>query len=228
MIDSLKAQEKALFSEWRAIRSDLVTDGIVDESAWLATSPRILLVMKEVNSDGRGNWDLVDEILKTGNRAPTWDVVTRWLRALRDRGAPRPWIEMEKVDQPMRQDVLRSIAVMNIKKSPGGHTANDAELSTAATKDRELLRRQFFLYEPDLAIGCGKVVVDELDRDGFVDTDRHSKWQSTSRGVWYREYLPGKFLIEYQHPEARTAPYILHYPLVEAVNEIRSKHGLAW
>ena len=51
-------------------------------------------------------------------------------------------------------EVLRSICVINLNKSPGTHTTKIAKLKKVATEDAVLIRSQYAIYDPDLTI-CG-------------------------------------------------------------------------
>lgn len=223
---SIVEKEDALFAEWRLTRPDLVSDGVVDEAAWLASRPKVLFLLKEVNSEGKGNWDLREEIIRTGIRSETWDNVTRWVIGIRSPEADPRWDELKTIDRERRVQTLRSIAAMNLKKSPGSHTTVPGELVRAAASDKNFIKRQFFLYEADIVICCGKTVAEAIDL--IVDCNPESRWTETSRGVPYREYMPSKFLVESPHPEARVADYLLIYGLLDALTEIRRKHSTSW
>jgi hypothetical protein len=223
---SIAESEDALFAEWRLTRPDLVTDGVVDEVSWAASRPKVLFLLKEVNSDGKGNWDLREQIIRTGIRSETWDNVTRWTIGIRSPEAAIRWDALPKINERLRVQTLNSIAVMNLKKSPGSHTTVPGELKRAAASDRKFIERQFFLYEADIVICCGKSVADAIHP--IVSCNPENRWTETSRGVPYREYMPSKFLIEYPHPEARVADYLLLYGLLDAVIEIRRIHSRNW
>ena len=44
---------------------------------------------------------------------------------------------------------------MNLKKSPGGATSEPKALAAAARADKDYIRRQYSLYDPDITI-CGE------------------------------------------------------------------------
>ena len=115
-----------------------------------------------------------------------------------------------------RREMLRAIAVINLQKSL--HIENPKKNSAV---NKEYWNQQFALYEADIIVCCGTDVKHTLHR--LVDILRNPKWQVTSRGVSYHEYLPNKHLIAYVHPEARVTKNLLYYGLVDAVREIRGK-----
>jgi hypothetical protein len=216
MTAPLADREEALFREWSVNRPSFVRDGVVDETAFLSTKPALLFLLKEVNdTKSGGGWDL-RSFVKSGARPSTWTNVTRWVRGIRALPGHLPWASLSKISRADRVSTLASIAVMNLKKTPGTHTANSAQIKAAAISDTELLRRQFDLYQTDVVICCGSVVARGLHQ--LLQPDQ--PWRATSRGVRFLQYAPGRFAIEYCHPEARVPENLLYYGLIDAVREI--------
>lgn len=79
---SLREQENELFVRWRLERPGLITDGVVDEVAYLYSPRRILFMLKEVNSTETQEWDLRG-FLHGGGHAASWDTITRWVEGIR-------------------------------------------------------------------------------------------------------------------------------------------------
>lgn len=215
---TLRESEEQLFAEWRGKRSVFYPDGVVNEEAWMRSTPKILLLMKEVNDPNGRGWDL-RTFLSTTDRQDTWDSVTRWIRAIRALPTELPWRDVRSVEPEHRREHLGSLAVMNLKKTPGRHTADVKTFRKIVAEDQSFLRRQFSLYDADLVICCGS----EVTRAFFdwIGPEHAKRWKRTRRGIEFLEYTPGKHVIDYAHPEARVAPFLLHYPLVDAVREIR-------
>lgn len=212
--------EESLFSEWREKRTGFVADGVVDEQVYLSSSPKLLFILKEVNDRDGGEWDL-REFLRKGGRPQTWNNITRWVEGIRSLSIDLPWSGLEQVDEERRCNALCSIAAINLKKSPGGHTTDVEALATIATDNKVFLNRQFSLYAPDIVICCGYSTSDVIH--WLVDFDKEPDWKTTRRGVQYHEFMPGKYIIRYAHPEARVADNLLYYDLVDAVREILKK-----
>lgn len=218
---SLREQEDELFTRWRLERPGLITDGIVDEVAYLSSTRRILFVLKEVNSSETQAWDLRG-FLYGGGHAATWDTITRWVEGIRALPVDLAW---EAVSQPKltvneridrRINALRSIAVINLKKTPGTHTANVKQLYEAARADRDLIWQQIHLYEADLIICCG---VGDLFRE-LALLDAQPNKSQTRRGVSYYDLGSDRYVIDYLHPEARCAGNLLYYGLIDALREL--------
>lgn len=87
-------------------------------------------------------------------------------------------------------------------------------------RDAEYLREQFEIYSADLVICCGSIVAAAF-YEYIIKPSNLETWKTTTRGVSYLEYAPGKFVISYSHPEARVAENLLYYGLVDAVQEIQ-------
>lgn len=212
---SISQSEENIFAEWRSKRPGFVSDGVVDEAAYLLSSRKLLFVLKEVNDPEGGGWDL-RKILREEPRSQTWDNITRWVEGIRRISEDIAWQEFKDVDLARRCKALRSIATVNLKKSPGGHTTDHAELAKIAEEDKLYLNRQFALYTPDIIICCGT-------SDTFhwlVPICKQPQWQSTHRGIQFHEYSAGKFVVSYLHPSARCSPSILYYGLIDAIREI--------
>ncbi|MFT3733718.1 MAG: hypothetical protein QM776_01555 [Rhodocyclaceae bacterium] len=212
---SITDAENNLFAEWRAKREGFVADGVADEQAYLQSNRKLLFVLKEVNDGNGGGWDL-REYLRQGARAQTWANITRWTEGIRKIGEDFSWDELVEVDEDRRVSTLRSIAAINLKKSPGGHTSDPEELARISREDKVFLNRQFSLYAPDIVVCCGTSGLFHA----LVTVSESIRLQKTRRGIAFHEYQPGKFIVDYAHPEARCASHLLYYGLVDAMREI--------
>lgn len=144
------------------------------------------------------------------------------IRALPER---TPWDPLAKVlkttdkndPSDTRAEVLQSVVFMNLKKGPGKSSAKHTELWVAANRDRHYIRRQFALYDPDITI-CGKT------GGHFVETALgypKSAWNRTNEGIQFFAREPGKFIVDYRHPQPRGYAYEkLYTRLIGAIHEI--------
>lgn len=213
---SITASEKNLFEEWKGNRVGFVSDGLVSELDYLNSKTKICIVLKEVNDPDGGGWDL-REFIADGARSQTWNNVARWVDGIRNIERDIPWKEFDDINEEHRQSSLKSICAMNLKKSPGTHTTNKASLNKVASEDRNFIERQFALYNPDITI-CGGTGDLFKDVAGFNDFE----WKRTSRGIWWYERAPKKYVIAYCHPEARVDNPLIVYGLIDAIREIYS------
>jgi len=214
---TIKEQEKMIFERWSKSRPGFVADGIVDEENYLASYPKLMFVLKEVNDPSGGNWDLRD-FLRDGARKPSWNNIARWIKGIRNLPQDMEWKLIEGVSEQDRSEMLKSICALNLKKSPGGYITDNDSLNKVATEDQEYINQQFSLYNPDLIICCGSSVSHLFN--SLILFQYKPEWKTTRRGIWYCEYEQKKYVIAYSHPEARVADSLLFYGIVDAVREI--------
>lgn len=211
---SIYEAEQELFSQWKGSRERFVPDDVVSETNYLESTPKIVFILKEVNDQGGGGWDL-REFLSEGGRAQTWDNITRWVHGIRNRRAMPNWDFYARIPNDFRIEMLKSICALNLKKSPGTHTSDHASLNTVANEDKEYIRRQYTIYDPDLTVCCGTG-----DLFKWVVGHDSKEWKTTKRGVWWYERDANKYVISFAHPEARVHSPLLVYGLLDAINEI--------
>lgn len=123
---SIKERESELFHKWENNRVGFVTDGVVSEQDYLNSKIKLCFVLKEVNDEHGGGWDL-REFIRTGSRSQTWNNVTRWVKSINNGNDDIPWANLESISEKQRIDTLRTICAMNLKKSPGTHTTVRAD-----------------------------------------------------------------------------------------------------
>jgi hypothetical protein len=211
---SIKANEDKLFLEWASKRENFVYDGVVDEETYLATDKKVLFLLKEAN---KFSGDLKDVILGSKRRS-TWDNIYRWTFGIQNIEKEIPWKELAKVDLEKRSECLKSIAIMNLKKYSGGHTADNSLVAKIAKEDQSFLKKQFSLYNADIVIACGVTTAAQES----LFNDKEILWKETKRGIGYFEYESGKYFVAFSHPEARAADQLLYYGLIDAIKEIFS------
>ena len=76
-------------------RVDLVRDGVVSEPDYMECDISTLLILKEVNDQGGGGWDL-REYIRNGPRSSTWNTVTRWMIGISNLNSTLSWIAFKK------------------------------------------------------------------------------------------------------------------------------------
>lgn len=208
---TIKEKEEILFYKLKSQNPDIITDGIVDENQYLSSKYKILYVMKEVN--GGKDWDL-REFLYDGGRSQTWDNVARWTQGILNLDKEYSWEELSKENKERRETYLKKIGSINLKKTGGGHTSVEKEISKAAWENKEIIKKQIELYNPDIIICCGTAG----DFVKSVLDPKEINWTMTQRGVEYIKYKE-KTILSFAHPEARIRDAYLYYALVDAVRE---------
>ena len=193
-------------------RDNFVRDGVVSEKDYLESKPKIVFILREPN--GGKNWDLREFLLR-GGRGQTWNNVSRWVHGIRNRHAIPAWNCYKRIRTNFRQQQLRSICVINLKKEPGGAAANYGTIRRHAVRDAEFIRLQYGIYDPDLTI-CGGT------GDPFKEVVGHAlnQWRETHRGIRWYKTAQDKYVVQFNHPSARISASFLLYGLLDAVNEL--------
>jgi len=136
-----------------------VTDGVVDIGRYLASSPKLLWILKEPWEDlqageAGGGWSVTQEIIgkeKYGNRgvfAPMAYVAYSVFNNF------PPWSEIPYATKDAKvRDALKSIAYINVKKFPGKTTSYNADIQKYYDLFKLLLKRQINTINPDVVIG---------------------------------------------------------------------------
>jgi len=217
---SIKERQEELFKRWCNERPGFCRDGIVCEEFYSDENikPKILIVLKEAN----GNNETVDIVpwLKSFE-APgadrIWDNVARWVYGIRHfmvDGEILDWGSVPHANPEFKRNTIKSICAMNLKKVPGGGTTEWRKLEAAAGNNKEFIKQQFGIYDPDLTIcaNVGDLFMDAMDYGQFGRTTR--------RGIRWHERESGKYVIDYWHPNYRGPNELLFYGLMDAVAEI--------
>lgn len=210
--ESLRAREDALFKEWREYLAPLpfLRDGAGPE---YARSPRRLLFLLKEGNDPQGVWaDPPDGDLRRAHEwnyddpyaRPTWHPLVRWAAYILD------GVDIPAITQELWKSVVSRIAVVNVKKWPGGATAHGATV-LATLKDHryaQFLDQQVDYYYPRVTI-CGSDLVGECvgelrgwpeqswpkyrcSRTGGDDPDEISHRQSSSLGLTISFWHPAQ------------------------------------
>ena len=140
--------------------------------------------------------------------------MARWVHGIRNLDSIPDWSFYSEINNEFRIEVLKSICVLNLKKSPGTHTAVQATLDTVANEDKNYIKSQYEIYDADLTI-CGGT------GDLFKSVVGHEfEWKTTKRGIYWYERDANKYVVSFSHPEARVQNSLLVYGLLDAIHEI--------
>lgn len=219
----MKEKEKILFSKWKEERQKFVPDGVVDELKYNSSKKKVLYILKEVNGgkDRNSNWDL-RLFLKKGGRKQTWNNIALWQYGINNLNQTFNWNELKSKikDKSFRKEQIESIAAINLKKEPGGHTANSKLIRDYLRKDKELLIEQISIYKPELIICCGTGNL--VQEHGLVEI--FTKWKISSYGIPFFITKEKSIIINYCHPEARIDNNFKFFPLIETLREIERNY----
>lgn len=192
-------QLNQLFDEWEQTVSEyknkFVRDGIIDEGLYADATPKILYVTKEPNNpeqtagDFREWWK--DEIVYTFSYR-----LAEWSYGLLN---DFPQYDNIWTNKESAQKALQSIALMNIKKSGGGGTANYLKMMEHVKTNFDFLHRQIEIISPDIIIlGTSWK---EL-RDGLFP---NVAWKKSGYICSIGRH-ENATVIDYYHPSSRTPP----------------------
>ena len=141
-------------------------DGIVDIDTYLTSKYRILWILKEPydnddpNSTEGGGWHLCKDFLakdgfyyKMGDSWRTWQPVVYVSYGILNKFAKfddMPWLR----DDPEMANIIRNVAVINVKKIPGGKRTYDYSIiRDSYNRHKDILHEQIKLYNPHIIIG---------------------------------------------------------------------------
>jgi len=122
-------------------------DGIFNEEVYQQARPKILFVLKEVNSSEQRD---LREFLQDGPRYPTWYAVARWTVGL-TQGFP----SYTELNVDMLRSAFSGVSAINLKKTGGSGSSNMAEIAAYAYVTRDLIIRQIDEIKPDVIVACG-------------------------------------------------------------------------
>lgn len=184
-----------------------VTDGVVDKELFEKANYKILWILKEANNaDYRGNitnknWDLCNFLYDISNKVYSYWKNTYGRVIKVSYGVLNNFPEYESIGNTEEQkDVLRRIAIVNVKKQAGGKRSDPKELEKYFDRNKNQLFEQIKEINPDIVI-CGgtgwlfKKVLVIKDKNCYI-LDRFSGFRYKNQ-VWIDAYHPGA-LINYK------------------------------
>lgn len=213
-----------LFDEWQKETGLFVKDkkfspdGIVNPDIWFseANKTKILFVLKETNE-----WcNLCDYVCKRkadGHHIKwqTWYNVTRWTYLLRhnhNQSFDEMWKRVKFINEDKRIYNLERVALINVKKKPGGKATNTEKLIEDFERhNQEFLCREIELFgHLDYIICCGRGVAHCLSKcyGGLEWKNKHTIARTPE----------GTLVIDFVHPQSREKKKELFKRLHEIVN----------
>lgn len=144
-----------LLNEWKTKHLDkgytgFIADGIVNKDKWDKSSAKICFLLKEAYT----TQDSVDlcRWLDDNHHPRLWHTVSDWVYALQnvtETDIP-PFTEIDSNET----ERLRTIAIVNIKKSNGTANSDFSELLKFAQDDFEFIKKQIQEISPNIIV-CG-------------------------------------------------------------------------
>jgi hypothetical protein len=186
-----------------------ITDGVIDVGKYIETKFKILWILNEPYDDfyeGKptgGGWDLCKVIseksniydIKGGRKTflpmiyTSWGILNNFCR----------WIDMENIeDDPTMLEALKSIALINIKKTPGFKTSDKKIIKESYFQNKEILLKQLNIINPDIIIGNSHL--DYFLNDMGVKPNNLKNW-----GILKYLLFNKKIFIKTYHPGQRSS-----------------------
>lgn len=130
--------------------SNMWSDGFVDESTFRNARHQILFVAKEADSIQGGN---LRDLMSPRPQYALLHMIARWSFGILNNF---PDFTLANNMDNMIQ-ALSEVAVINLKKKPGGPYANPLIISAYTKLDRDLLIEQIDYIKPSVIIACGTI-----------------------------------------------------------------------
>ena len=182
-IQQLRRDEAAMMAEWSASSVQpccFNTDGIVDYERWavLPDGKHIVVLLKETNAL---SGSLVDFLSHGGSKTyyRTWNNVARWTNMVLN-GTYWEFVPKSALD-----DMVKNVAVINLKKCSGSARASAKAVRQAARQDANRLKRQIQLYEPDIILTGGWGLVSNILHDEIFADETEWVKPDEETALWY-------------------------------------------
>ncbi|MCK4225168.1 MAG: hypothetical protein KAX39_08295 [candidate division Zixibacteria bacterium] len=162
-------------------------DGIVDEDQFTKANRRILFVLRETNDFPESNEFRGDlrAFLSQTVKWQLWHTVGRWAYGILNNF---PTYRESDSHKSIRQGI-RSVAIMNLKKITGGSWSDLDEINATAHRDKEFIRMEADIIDPQVIVACGTWghLVWLFDLDDLPRQDKFS-------------YTKGRLYLSTRHP----------------------------
>ena len=153
-LNRMAAEEKSIHGP--------ITDGVVDIDRYLASSPKMLWILKEPweklgAGEGGGGWSLTKNLIpalvhrnQIGG-SPTYRKMAYVTNSILNNFLPYSDIPAT-TDDPRVRESLQSIAYINVSKCPGATASVSEQIGSYYRRNRDILRKQVEGIDPDVVI----------------------------------------------------------------------------
>jgi len=158
-LEALENDVKAELRSSATSIADPITDGVVDVDLYLASSPKMLWILKEPVDDvvngvpSGGGWSMAKDILavgKFGNKPPFAPIAYVAYSVF---NGFKKWGDIDYVTKnPAVKAAVKHIAHININKMPALPTSGGTDFGRIYSQNRNLLLRQIYTLSPDILI----------------------------------------------------------------------------
>lgn len=205
-----------------------VSDGIIDPDVWfeLDSGKKIMFLLKEAYGED-DDWSLVDWLNKEIPVHSIWKRVVEWTYAIHNTtSASVCRFDPEEIKKHYNE-YLRSIAVVNLRKSSGKSTSDMDVIMEYTINDKCELKEEIEMIDPDIII-CGYTIqplINIFDLDIKQHGNVCDNWYYFTDKIKNRKRL----IIDYYHP-ANQYPVLMNYYTIaniyqQALIEMENKNG---
>ena len=206
---------EGLMTEWKnRIGQDeyFNADGMIDPACWKEqkNGRRILFVLKETNNlkdeTNRKDISLTAWLMKEDSPkqyGSVWPRIAEWWHAIEHAEDSYTFY-----DATAAQAMLKHVAVMNLKKTPGGGSAKQDEVIQRIRDDWAYIQREIELIDPDIIVFCGTWWMIETVRPEFKKQIPYTCFVKTA---FPDRSGKERLLIDYWHPAARYPAVMMYY-----------------
>lgn len=231
--------EERIFSQWMRFFSSeqdgfFVKDGVVNPNEWSDTPFNVLFLLKEVNG-GDNAWDERDYLNNyftderyISTHSPSIDSILLLIYGIFHCSSKTPWEQVIAQNNSKHKEwLLRQIALVNIKKTPGQAVAEMKTIDEffELPYNQMYLKQQLDLYEEDIdLVICGGTAYYLQQLDSVFSA---KKWKTTVNGIKYLR-IKNTIYLDFVHPLARVPKNFLFYNLLIAIENIEKSEHLQW
>ena len=217
-----------IFPEWKKQKIHqgegkiFIKDGIIDPEKWNNAPVKILFLLKEAyekqdKKEDQEYCQWVRGLKSLHGQSTTWKRMSEWIYGifkLKEHGKlfefPKDKYCDDKdksFDDKDRLEYLRSVAVVNIKKSNGKSGSAKEDLEEYIESDWTFLKKQMDYIDPELIV-YGNLPCFLWEKLNFSGAEEISEW------VYFKE---GKFIVNFWHPSNRFPKKMSYYALCSAL-----------
>ena len=221
---------RELMEEWRMkpnhVNAVFNYDGIVNEEVWNKKSnKRILFFLKEAYHKDQGEKSLKDQIstsyslveeLDECNPWKMWRKVAVWTAAINNTDVNGTLKYSQKDIRDMENELIKNIAVVNVKKSHGNNFSGYEDLQNYAKEDKVEIKKEIELISPKIIL-CGnncsllKIVYPEMNLEQLHE-DHYIIFNNI-------------IILDYYHPASQYPNFVNYYAIAgiyqQALKEIK-------
>lgn len=218
MSNSISGQINSLMAEWHTVHKErgwkcFISDGVIDDAAYECASPKICFFLKEAYSrDNDTDWSLT-EWLAGGAMTRMWGTVAEWVYGITN--TTSDFIPHKpQLDHAEKTEQLKTIAVVNVKKSNGAVRSDHGNLLHYAIADQTFLKQELEVLKPDVIVcGNNSSLLRFLYGAALTDNGKVSE-DGTIPYRFMREngyaVVGNQIILDFYHP-ANQYPSILNY-----------------